>query len=486
MDENEKTPPQKPESDKKLKLDLSEALNQGSDDDDDIIELKDEVTPPSKAKMAGIGRDDQVSEDMQADKPAAAKISGLDVFGEEADVAKNVDHLVDDLIFEEEDEDKEKVDHGADKLPFEEEDEDQTEMLPLVGEEEPLKADADNEVVEITEFDDILSEDSHEMMTLSDVGEELESEEEFLELIDVDEDSLKEEDSVPEMADETAREEIQDDIIQFDGPGTDVEDAELEDFINDSIDEEIRIADNFEDDLTNALEVEDESDINLAATSSGTEEFDFEMDSSEISEKIDALETIFFDESETEAELDEDAEPEAETIGSAVSEAGDDTDEISEKIDGLEDIFFDESEAEAKLDEDAEPEAETIGSAVSEAGDDTDEISEKIDRLETTFFDESEAGMIGSDVSETGDEIDEEEIETTDVEPSGEPPADGSLAALAGASRGQIEKSIERIILNNFSEKIESIVTETIEKAVSKEIDRLKNILLEDGNDDNV
>jgi hypothetical protein len=440
MDENEKTPPQKPESDKKLKLDLSEALNQGSDDDDDIIELKDEVTPPSKAKMAGIGRDDQVSEDMQADKPAAAKISGLDVFGEEADVAKNVDHLVDDLIFEEEDEDKEKVDHGAHKLPFEEEDEDQTEMLPLVGEEEPLKADADNEVVEITEFDDILSEDSHEMMTLSDVGEELESEEEFLELIDVDEDSLKEEDSVPEMADETAREEIQDDIIQFDGPGTDVEDAELEDFINDSIDEEIRIADNFEDDLTNALEVEDESDINLAATSSGTEEFDFEMDSSEISEKIDALETIFFDESETEAELDEDAEPEA----------------------------------------------ETIGSAVSEAGDDTDEISEKIDRLETTFFDESEAGMIDPDVSETGDEIDEEEIETTDVEPSGEPPADGSLAALAGASRGQIEKSIERIILNNFSEKIESIVTETIEKAVSKEIDRLKNILLEDGNDDNV
>jgi len=451
MDENEKTPPQKPESDKKLKLDLSEALNQGFDDDDDIIELKDEVTPPPKAKMTEIDRDDQVNEDIQADEPAADTISGLDAFGEEADVAKSIDHLVDDLVFEEEDEDKENVDHPADKLPFEEEDEDQAEILPMVDEEEPLKADADNEVVEITEFDDILSEDSNEMMTLADIGEELEPEEEFLELIDVEEDRLTEEDSVPEMADETVREEIEDDIIQFDGPGADVEDAELEDFINDSLGEEIRIDDNFEDDLTNALEVEGESDVNLTAASSGTEEFDFEMDSSEISEKIGGQETIFFDESEAEAELDEDAEPEAEAFGSALSEAGDETDEISEKIDRLETTFFDESEAETEFDEDAESEPEVIGLAVSE----------------------------------TGDETDEEDIETTDVEPSMEPPADGSLAALTGASRDQIEKSIERIILNNFSDKIESIVTETIEKVVSKEIDRLKNILLEDGSDDN-
>ena len=64
MDENEKTPPQKSESDKKLKLDLSEALNQGSDDDD-IIELKDEVTPPPKPNMAEVDRDDQVKEDQQ-------------------------------------------------------------------------------------------------------------------------------------------------------------------------------------------------------------------------------------------------------------------------------------------------------------------------------------------------------------------------------------------------------------------------------------
>ena len=235
MDENEKNPPQNPQSDKKLKLDLSEALDQGADDDDDIIELKDEVTPLSKAKMAEIDLNDQEDEDIQADEPAADTIIGLDAVGEEADVAKSVDHLVDDLVFEEEDEDKESIAHPGDKLPFEEEEEDQDEMLPLVDEEEPLKADADNEVVEITEFDDILSEDSNELMTLSDVGEELESEDEFLELIDVDEDSLTEEDSLPEIADETMPEEIEDDIIQFDGPGADVTDTELEDFINDSL-----------------------------------------------------------------------------------------------------------------------------------------------------------------------------------------------------------------------------------------------------------
>jgi hypothetical protein len=48
------------------------------------------------------------------------------------------------------------------------------------------------------------------------------------------------------------------------------------------------------------------------------------------------------------------------------------------------------------------------------------------------------------------------------------------------ADHDKIEESIERIIQEHYSEKIESMVVEVIEKAVSKEIDRLKNILLED------
>jgi hypothetical protein len=530
MDDNEKTPPQSPESDKRLKLDLSEAMNQGADDDDDIIELKDEVTLPTTAKEEDIGLRDQLNDDMQGDALTREKIIDIDtadeetdgeeavahlvddfVFGEEdqagseirpieddlslkadlADDEDNVAHLVDDLVFEDEDEDTENVVRLADDLAFEEEDEEMAEILPLVD-EEPLKADADDEVVEITEFDDFLSDDSNEMITLTDVGEELEPEDEFLELFDIEEDDLTAEDNVPEMVAETAHEEIENDIIQFDGPGVNDEDTELEDFINDSLGEEIRIDDDFEDDLTSALGVEAGSDINMADPASGSEEFDFNMDSSKISEKIEQLETIFFDESEEEDELNEDDESEPEAILSAVSDTGDETD------DQVETIFFDESEAEDELDEDAESEPEMIEAAESDTGDETDEISEKIARLETTFFDEAEAEdeldedaeseteAIKTGVFDTGDETDEEDLDSDEVEPAGEPPSDGAMATLAGASQEQIEKSIERIIQENFSDRIESLVTETIEKAVSKEIDRLKNILLDDGNDETV
>ena len=386
MDDKEKNPPQEPKSDKKLQLDLSEALPQDSADDDEIIELKDEVTPPPMAEETEIDLKDQMNEDMPGDEPAAEKINGLDALSEETDDPQSVIHLAADLAFEEEDEDE-------------------AEIPPLVD-EQPLKADASNEVVEITEFDDILFEETNEMITLSDVSEELEPEEEFLELIDVEEDDLTEEDNVPEMDKETEREEIENEIIQFDGPSADVEDVELEDFINDSLGEEIRIDDDFEDDLTSSLGIEAESEINLADQASGTEEFDFNVDSSEISEKIDRLDTIFFDDSESETEFDEDAESDAEAIEAAVSD--------------------------------------------------------------------------------TGNETENEDIEIADLEPSEEPPPVFGQTGLEVASQEHIEKSIERIIQQNFSGKIESMITEIIEKAVSNEIDRLKKTLLDDGSDDNI
>jgi hypothetical protein len=361
MDDNEKNPPQEPKSDKKLQLDLSEALPQGSADDDEIIELKDEVTPPPMAEETEIDLKDQLHEDMPGDEPAAEKIIGLDALSEETDDPQSVIHLAADLAFEEEDEDE-------------------AEIPPLVD-EQPLKADASNEVVEITEFDDILFEETNEMITLSDVSEELESEEEFLELIDVEEDDLTEEDNVPEMDKETEREEIENEI-------------------------KIRIDDDFEDDLTSSLGIEAESEINLADQASGTEEFDFNIDSSEISEKIDRLDTIFFDDSESETEFDEDAESDAEAIEAAVSD--------------------------------------------------------------------------------TGDETENEDIEIADLEPSEGPPPVFGQTGLEVASQEHIEKSIERIIQQNFSGKIESMITEIIEKAVSNEIDRLKKTLLDDGSDDNI
>ena len=74
---------------------------------------------------------------------------------------------------------------------------------------------------------------------------------------------------------------------------------------------------------------------------------------------------------------------------------------------------------------------------------------------------------------------DDEDIRITDEEPSEETMPQPGIAAF-DADPDKIEASIERIIQQNYSEKIESMVVEVIEKAVSKEIDRLKNMLLED------
>jgi hypothetical protein len=51
------------------------------------------------------------------------------------------------------------------------------------------------------------------------------------------------------------------------------------------------------------------------------------------------------------------------------------------------------------------------------------------------------------------------------------------LDGLPAMPAGQIDAAIERIINEKFSGKIESIICEVIEKAVAKEIDRLKGAL---------
>ena len=49
----------------------------------------------------------------------------------------------------------------------------------------------------------------------------------------------------------------------------------------------------------------------------------------------------------------------------------------------------------------------------------------------------------------------------------------------AGLSPEQIDKAIERVINEKFAGRIENIIYEVIEKAVAKEIDRLKGVLLD-------
>ena len=378
MDDNEKRPPEEqkaPSADKKLHLDLSEAMSTNNDDDDDIIELKDEVTLPPKEKGLDLDLPDLDLNDRLAPEisPELSPESSIDRPADETFI--DFDALRTEFI------DPENGGHETVDLLFEEEDEDDVEM-PSLGDERPLKADDANEVMEITEFDDIVSEDDNELITLTDDREESEPEEEFLELIEVEEDSL------PETADKAIEEEI----IQFDEPQSDIEDVELENFINDSVNEEIQIGDELEDDLVNSLGIETGAEISLTEQKSETEEFDFNVDTSEISEKIDQLDSIFFDDTQSESEY--------------VEETGLDDD-----------------------DEDAESEKEDI-------------------RIN-----------------------DQESLEQ---------PASDVAASAMGLDPDQIEKSIEQFIEQNYSEKIESMITAIIEKAVAKEINRLKNVLLED------
>jgi hypothetical protein len=378
MDDNEKRPPEEqkaPSADKKLHLDLSEAMSTNNDDDDDIIELKDEVTLPPKEKGPDLDLPDLDLNDRLAPEisPELSPESSIDRPADETFI--DFDALRTEFI------DPENGGHETVDLLFEEEDEDDVEM-PSLGDERPLKADDANEVMEITEFDDIVSEDDNELITLTDDREESEPEEEFLELIEVEEDSL------PETADKAIEEEI----IQFDEPQSDIEDVELENFINDSVNEEIQIGDELEDDLVNSLGIETGAEISLTEQKSETEEFDFNVDTSEISEKIDQLDSIFFDDTQSESEY--------------VEETGLDDD-----------------------DEDAESEKEDI---------------------------------------------------RINDQKSLEQPASDVAASAMGLDPDQIEKSIEQFIEQNYSEKIESMITAIIEKAVAKEINRLKNVLLED------
>jgi hypothetical protein len=398
MDENEKNVPEekKPSSpDKKQLLDLSQAMTTHSDDDDDIIELKDEIPFPPNKEASEIDLSEPSTAESSEDEPSEE--TGLDLRAFDMETAELEDDLrqLDELPFEEEDEspeDERLEEERVEDESLEDESLDVEEIQPLVT-ETPAETSGSDDVIEITEFDDILSEDVNEMVTLTDAGEVLDSEEEFLELIDVEEDSL------PEEADDIHA-EIEDEIIQFDGLKAEVEDVELEDFINDSLNEEIRIDDDIEDELTNSLGVEAGSEMRMSDETPEEEDLDFNIDSKEMAERIDQVETIFFDETRSHADL------------------------------------ADEPPSDAGLFED-----------------------------------------IVSDTASPEPEIEDENMPLSDVDIPEELPAATGLANLAPE---QIEESIDRVIQQNFSKKIESMVAEAIEKAVSKEIDRLKNILMDD------
>ena len=309
MDENDKNAPEekKPSApDKELKLDLSQALIPDSDEDDDIIELKDEIALHPDKEESEIDLNEHATAESSDDDLNDDAEPDLKAFDIETAAQENDTEPLDDLTFEEEEEDIE-----DEKLDIE-------EIQPLVA-ETPVETSGTDDVIEITEFDDILSEDDNEMVTLAGEGEAPDSEDEFLELIDV------EEDSTPEEA------KIEDEIIQFDGVKTEVEDVELEDFINDSLNEEIQIDDELEDELSNSMGFEADAEMSLPDKSPEAEDLDFNIDSNEIAEKIDEVDTIFFDETPSHEDLAEEPLADAGFFEDIVSDSTDPEPEIKDQ-----------------------------------------------------------------------------------------------------------------------------------------------------------
>jgi hypothetical protein len=115
-------------------------------------------------------------------------------------------------------------------------------------------------------------------------------------------------------------------------------------------------------------------------------------------------------------------------------------------------------------------EAETSAPSSEDEGFDFDfdpgAIAQQVDRLDTFLSEDSSDVRVAAPLH--ADQADEEESLKADRDPD---------AALP-MTPGQIDAAIERVISEKFSGKIENIIYEVIEKVVSKEIERLKGVLL--------
>jgi hypothetical protein len=156
-------------------------------------------------------------------------------------------------------------------------------------------------------------------------------------------------------------------------------------------------------------------------------------------------------------------------------------DEAAESIfDGTETVKFrlnDEVPAIAEKASDLDPEstsnAEIPTSEVEKFDFDFDHssIAQQVDRLDT--FLSEDAADEPAVASLPVDQVAEEEGSGRDNSP-----IEQGLNGLPAIPAGQINAAIERVINEKFSAKIEGIIYEVIEKAVAKEIDRLKGALI--------
>ena len=259
-----------------------------------------------------------------------------------------------------------------------------------------LDADDSEEIIEITEFDQHFPADGEELLKQSGIldasGEE---EEDFLELIDIEEDHLPDDEKIAEFS--NAPEATDDDKINQ--------------FINDKLEE-----DQPEPSMPDSIFSDD-------------------------------LEDMVQENQDTESILDDSANMKS----------------------GLDDEVLAVAKEAPDVNPESAPEAEIPLLEDEDFDFDHRSIAQPVDRLDTFLSEDAadEPQAVPLPVDKAAEE---------DTGPDNSQIIRG-LDGLQSMPAGQIDAAIERIINEKFSDKIEGIIYKVIEKAVSKEIDRIKGTL---------
>jgi len=362
---------------------LADSDDQISDDSDDIIAravensiAPGEVTPQIDLAMGPEfefteDNDIMAEEDTQAEEEDLAAITAEEI--RELAGGDDLPDIDDDIDLEFEDEED---------LP------DLEDIGNLESEVDALSIDEledstapEEDIIEITEFDEHFPEEEEKKLERAGVLDASDSDEdEILELIEIEEDDTAEDEEVIEIS--NFQEQIDED--------------EIDNFFSESIEDEPV----FEYDEIEPFEDKPALSTDMALATAppadDDEEFDFSLDSSEISQQVERLDTFLSDDLST--------EPEVASL----------------------------PETPLTFDPTAEPEVASLPAETP---------AEK----------------------KTGDED----------QPAVEEPAE-SLSV----TPDQIDAILERVIKDKFGGDIENIIHEAIQKAVSKEIDRLKGALL--------
>ncbi len=373
--------------------------------------------------------------------PEALGINDIDDLPDLSDAA--------DLEFED--------DEGADNIAagIEEETDSGDEIIARTL-EQSLNSDDDNKWSQPVEDTEFITEDAPDALSRD---ANLQEDDQFMALEDDEPLEFEDQDGLLDDLEDVSELDEDDEIIPLDD--SDVPDAESEDDIveitefdqhysvdDDKILEQAGIldpADIEEDEFLELIDVEEDlpdEESNVAATGDPDEKSEYpEIDD-------------FFNEEPEEGLNPEDVETAVENASSDGS--------------GLPEEETDAAENEPRQETAVKNEAEEEPFIFNF---DAETIDKQIDGLDAFLaedsFDEPDAASL------PGHDTPEENAVQEDFK------AAPAAAESAGPSAEQIDKAVERVINEKFAGRIENIIYEVIEKAVAKEIDRLKGVLLD-------